>query len=206
MSKANPIPQPIEDLADSLASLPGIGPKLANRLAIYLAVRGESLRDNLIKLLTEVKSQVKECEHCHNLATSNICTICSNEERDPQVVLVVENVLDLLQIERGGDFNGLYFVLGGLISPINGVGPQDLDLKLLLHRVESENVQEVILGLNSSLEAEATSLYVTKQLHNTVSDLKVTRLARGLSAGISLEFVDPTSLSGALSNRVQVGD
>lgn len=206
MSKNNPIPQPIEDLADSLASLPGIGPKLANRLAIYLAVRGESIRDSLIKLLTEVKSGVRECERCHNLSTSDLCAICSDTDRDPTLILVVENVLDLLQIERGGDFHGLYFVLGGLISPINGVGPQDLDLNLLLQRVESENVREVILGLNSSLEAEATSLYVTKQLQTVNPNLKITRLARGLSAGISLEFVDPTSLSGALSNRVEVGN
>lgn len=206
MSKTNPIPQPIEDLADSLASLPGIGPKLANRLAIYLAVRGESLRDNLLRLLTEVKSGVTECEHCHNLSTTELCAICSDPDRDPATILVVENILDLLQIERAGGFEGLYFVLGGLISPINGVGPQDLDLKLLLQRVESENVREVILGLNSSLEAEATALYVSKQLENLNPDLKITRLARGLSAGISLEFVDPTSLSGALSNRVEVGN
>lgn len=205
MSKINPIPQPIEDLAESLANLPGIGPKLANRLAIYLAVRGESLRDNLIKILTEVKSDVRECEHCHNLSSSELCVICQDDDRDRTTVMVVENVLDLLQIERGGDFKGQYFVLGGLISPINGVGPQDLDLNLLQQRVQSEGVREVILGLNSSLEAEATSLYVSKQLQNISPELKITRLARGLSAGISLEFVDPTSLSGALNNRVEVG-
>lgn len=201
MIKSSPIPAIVDDLADSLASLPGIGPKLAGRLAVYLATRGKGVGENLQKLLREVDN-LSICQQCGNIAQGEKCAICSDPQRDDSMLLIVESPLDLVQFERTGEYQGRYVVIGKLISPVNGVTVKDTNIDKLLLQVEISRPSEIILGLSSTVEADATAMYITDHLKQILPDVRITRLARGLSSGVSLEYLDSSSLSGALNNRV----
>lgn len=201
MIKSSPIPAIVDDLADSLASLPGIGPKLAGRLAVYLATRGKGVGENLQKLLREVDN-LSICQQCGNIAQGDKCTICNDSQRDDSLLLIVESPLDLVQFERTGEYQGRYIVIGKLISPVNGVTVKDTNIDKLLLQVELSTPSEIILGLSSTVEADATAMYITDQLKQILPDVRISRLARGLSSGVSLEYLDTSSLSGALNNRV----
>lgn len=195
------LPTPITKLADLLAALPGVGPKQANRLAIHLLGYSPLLAKNLSQQLQEGLDKIQLCTNCGNLAESELCGICANPERDPAVVMVVEGVTDLVALESTSQFSGHYCVLGKLISPLNGVMPDDTNLNLLLARNE---LQEVIFALPATVEGEATIAYISQALQNKTNsnDLKLTKLARGIAKGVNMEYLDPDTLRAALQNRI----
>lgn len=190
---------PISRLIDELNKLPGIGPKTAQRLAYHLVKASLEDVQALANALAEVKSRIGYCSVCGNLTDVNPCFICSSGSRDRTILCVVEQPKDVVAMERSGEFRGLYHVLHGVISPANGVGPDDLRIKPLLGRVSEDGVREVILALNPNVEGEATSLYVAELLRS--SGVRVTRIAYGIPAGGDLEYADDVTLSRALEGR-----
>lgn len=192
----------VEQLAEQFAQLPGIGRKTAHRLALYIV---KMQRDDVVALaraLVNVKDKVKYCTICSNITEADPCPICSNTKRDRTLVCVVEEPTDVLALERTNEFRGLYHVLGGALSPLDGIGPEDLRIRELLHRVSDAGVDEIILALNPNVEGEATTLYLSKLLKPL--GMKITRIARGLPIGTDLEFADEATLSRALEGRVAV--
>jgi recombination protein RecR len=199
------LPAPVQNLINALARLPGIGPKTASRLAFYLLRAPEDLSGQLASALTELKSATGTCKICFNitLAGEERCEICSNEQRADGTICVVEEPMDVLALERTGGFNGRYHVLGGVLSPIEGIGPDDLKIRPLIERVRSGEAKELILATNPSMEGDATALYLRQQLLNL--PVRVTRLARGLPVGGDLEYADQNTLLRALSGRQEMG-
>ena len=198
------LPQPLQDLIDAFESLPGIGPKSASRLAFYLLKAPDYLSENLALALAELKKNTGTCHVCCNitLAGQDVCDICASDQRDDHIICVVEDPLDVLALERTGGFLGRYHVLHGVLSPIDGVGPEDLRIKELMARLDDSKVNEIILATNPSMEGDATALYLQRQF--TDSNIRVTRLARGLPVGSDLEYADANTLLRALAGRQQV--
>ncbi|MBU6423404.1 MAG: recombination mediator RecR [Chloroflexi bacterium] len=191
--------RPLARLIDELSKLPGVGPKTAQRLAYHI-LRGTSIdAESLAAAVRSVKADLRYCSVCFNIAESDPCELCSSSERDQRVVCVVEEPLDVLAIERTGQFRGAYHVLHGAISPVNGVRPDDLRIAELAQRVRSGGVEEVILATNPNLEGEATAMYIAQLLTGTPA--RVTRLARGLPMGGDLEYADEVTVSRALEGR-----
>lgn len=195
-------PAPLQDLIDSFAKLPGIGPKSAQRIAFHLlAVQPEASRQ-LAEAIVDARDKLRFCESCFNLSEDTICHFCSNPRRDPSLICVVEEPRDVVAMERTREFRGLYHVLGGSISPIANVGPDDIRLAELLKRVKEHNVREVIVATNPNIEGEATALYVSKVLRPL--DVTVTRIASGLPVGGDLEYADELTLGRALEGRREI--
>lgn len=194
--------QPIACLIEELSRLPGIGPKTASRLAFYLLRAPEEQVLALAEALAELKSKVVTCERCFNLAESNPCAICRDERRDQTILCVVEEPLDVVALERTGEYHGLYHVLHGAISPVEGVLPEDLRIRELLVRLDREPVEEVVLATNPNSEGEVTAAYIQKQIGRRA--VRVTRLARGLPMGGDLEYADEVTLSRALLGRSEM--
>ena len=192
----------IEQLAEQFAQLPGIGRKTAHRLALYVLKMSHDEVVSLAKALVNVKEKVRYCTICSNITESDPCAICSNTKRERSFICVVEEPHDVLAIEKTNEFKGLYHVLGGALSPLDGIGPDDLKIKELLQRLNSSAIEEVILALNPNVEGEATTLYLSRLLKPL--GLKITRIARGLPVGSDLEFADEATLSRALEGRVAV--
>lgn len=192
----------IEQLAEQFAQLPGIGRKTAHRLALYVVKMQREEVVTLARALVNVKDKVRYCSVCSNITESDPCPICSNAKRDRSVICVVEDPTDVLALERTNEFRGLYHVLGGALSPLDGIGPEDLRIKELLRRLADAKVDEIILALNPDVEGEATTLYLSKLLKPL--GMKVTRIARGLPVGTDLEFADQATLSRALEGRIAV--
>ncbi|MHC1739573.1 MAG: recombination mediator RecR [Anaerolineaceae bacterium] len=199
------LPAPLQNLINALSRLPGIGPKTASRLAFYLLRAPEDLSGQLANALTEIKSATGVCKICFNitLAGQDHCEICANSERADGTICVVEEPMDVLAVERTGGFNGRYHVLGGVLSPIEGIGPDDLKIRQLIERVRSGEAKEIILATNPSMEGDATALYLRQQLLNMT--VRVTRLARGLPVGGDLEYADQNTLLRALAGRQEMG-
>lgn len=199
------LPLPIQNLINALERLPGIGPKSASRLAFHILRAPEDLSNQLINALTGLKTATGQCRICFNitLSTQELCDICANDERADGTICVVEDPLDVLALERTGGFHGRYHVLQGVLSPIEGVGPDDLKIKPLLERVRSGEAKEIILATNPSMEGDATALYLRQQM--MVMGVRVTRLARGLPMGGDLEYADQNTLLRALSGRQDMG-
>ncbi|HXG38419.1 MAG TPA: recombination mediator RecR [Bacteroidota bacterium] len=191
----------VEQLAEQFAQLPGIGRKTAHRLALYVLKMEREEVATLAAAILNVKEKVRYCSVCSNITEADPCAICSNTKRDRSVICVVEEPSDVLALERTNEFKGLYHVLGGALSPLDGIGPDDLRVKELLPRIQN-GVEEVILALNPNVEGEATTLYLSKLLKPL--GVKVTRIARGLPMGSDLEFADEATLSRALEGRVVV--
>jgi len=189
----------IDELTNELARLPGIGRKTALRLTYHLLRQPAAQSRRLAEALVTLTERVRQCDRCHNLTESPLCGLCADPRRDGTLVCVVEEASDIASIERAGEFRGLYHVLGGRLSPLDGVGPDDLTIGSLLARIEPEGVKEVILATNPSLEGEATALYVQRQL--TGRAVRVTRIARGLPVGGDLEYADGVTIAQALSAR-----
>jgi recombination protein RecR len=192
----------IEQLAEQFAQLPGIGRKTAHRLALYVV---KMQRDDVVTLaraLVNVKDKVRYCTICSNITEIDPCPICSNTKRDRSVLCVVQEPTDVLALERTNEYRGLYHVLGGALSPLDGIGPEELRIRELLHRVSDTGVEEIILALNPNVEGEATTLYLSKLLKPL--GMKITRIARGLPVGTDLEFADEATLSRALEGRIAV--
>lgn len=191
--------RPLARLIDELSKLPGVGPKTAQRLAYYILRSPLAEAEALAAAVRSVKTDLRYCSVCFNIAESDPCALCSSDEREQRVVCVVEEPLDVLAIERTGQYRGVYHVLGGAISPVNGVRPDDLRIADLAARVRTGGVDEVILATNPNLEGEATAMYVAQLLANMPA--RVTRLARGLPMGGDLEYADEVTVSRALEGR-----
>jgi recombination protein RecR len=193
---------PLARLIDEFHKLPGIGPKSAQRLAYYLLRMPPAEAQALASAILEVKERVTLCSICQNVTEVDPCRVCSDDRRDRATICVVEEPLDILALERSGSYRGLYHVLHGAISPMDGIGPEDLKVSELLQRLRGDSVTEIILATNPNLEGEATSMYLTRLLKPVV--VKVTRLARGLPVGGDLEYADDVTLARALEGRQEV--
>ncbi len=191
--------RPLARLIDELSKLPGVGPKTAQRLAYHILRSSSTDADSLAKAVRSVKSDLLYCSVCFNIAETDPCSLCSSDERDQSVVCVVEEPLDVLAVERTGQFKGVYHVLGGAISPVNGVRPDDLRITELAGRVRTRGIAEVILATNPDLEGEATAMYIAQLLAG--ASARVTRLARGLPMGGDLEYADELTVSRAQEGR-----
>lgn len=189
----------IDDLASELAKLPGIGRKTALRLTYHLLKQPAEQSRRLAEALSTLSERVHPCERCFNLTDVELCAICSDPRRDAAVICVVEEASDISAIERAGEFRGLYHVLGGRLSPLDGVGPESLHIEDLVRRVADAPIREVILATNPSLEGEATALYVQRQL--ATQPVTVTRIARGIPVGGDLEYADGVTIAQALAAR-----
>ena len=195
-------PAPVAKLIDAFHKLPGIGPKSAQRLTYHMLRIPPEEASALAQAIIELKEKTVLCSVCQNVTESDLCNVCRDESRDRTLICVVEEPLDTLAVERTGGFHGLYHVLHGVISPMDGVGPEDLKVNELLARLRGGAVTEVIMATNPNLEGEATSMYISRLL--TPMGIRVTRLARGLPMGSDLEYADEVTLSRALENRQDV--
>ena len=195
-------PESLNNLINSLKKLPSIGEKSAERLAFAIMNFDEEeilLFSNSIK---DVKSKIKKCSVCGNITENEICDICLNEERDKTVICVVEDSKNIITLEKMGTYNGKYHVLNGLISPINGKGPKDIEIDSLIQKVNNNDIKEVITAISPTLEGETTALYISKLLENT--KVIVSRIAYGIPMGADMEYLDPMTLSMALNNRNKI--
>ncbi|HXC77852.1 MAG TPA: recombination mediator RecR [Candidatus Acidoferrum sp.] len=193
------LPEPLERLIQELSRLPGIGPKTAQRLAFHLLRADRQRAESLAIAIGDVKARIGFCERCYNIAEGSLCAICMSTRRDATVLCVVESALDVLAVERTSEFNGLYFVLHGVISPIDGIGPDQLHMPHLLERVRSEEVVEVIVATDADIEGEATAVYLQRAL--LPLGVTVTRPAHGLPDGGDLEYADELTLARAMAGR-----
>ncbi len=194
-------PEAIENLISKLSVLPSVGPKTAERYAFYLLRQSNEKLKSLAEAIRELKEKTLVCSSCLAISEKNPCSICSDLNRLKEIICVVENTQDLLSLEATKQYHGQYFVLGGLINTIEDVKPSDLNIELLLKRIDKEKIKEVILALNFNLEGETTSLYLSKILAGKV---KISRLAKGLPAGSDLEYADETTLASALKYRNEI--
>jgi recombination protein RecR len=195
------LPPPVQNLVNALERLPGIGPKSASRLAFYLLRAPEEIPLELARALQEIKSGTALCRVCFNITMSNkdMCEICSDPRRDPEMICVVEEPMDVLVLENTGGYQGRYHVLHGLLSPIEGITPEDIKIKPLIEKVREGGIREVILATNPSMEGDATALYL--QRHIQPFNVRITRLARGLPVGGDIEYADQNTLLRALAGR-----
>ena len=189
----------IEAAVDQMATLPGIGRRTALRLVLHLLARDEERVRDFAEALVAMKEGVRPCAECHNPTESSPCNLCASPKRDRGILCIVEDVRDLLALEAIGEYRGLYHVLGGIISPMDGVGPADLNVESLVERVQRTSVREVILALPSSMEGDTTAFYVAKRLKDP--SILITTLARGVSVGEALQYADEATLSSSLLNR-----
>ncbi len=190
----------IEEAVKEIAGLPGIGKKTALRLALFLLKAPEEQTVRLTDSLTKLRSQMRYCPHCHYVADETLCSICASPNRDPSVLCVVENIQDVLAIENTAQYRGLYHVLGGVISPVAGVGPDQLNVADLVQRVQQQQLQEVIFALSATIEGDTTAFYITKKLQG--SGAKVSTIARGVAVGGELEYTDEITLGKSITGRV----
>jgi recombination protein RecR len=199
------LPAPIQDLVNAFSRLPGIGPKTASRLTFYLLTASDDLSQDLAAALSALKTETTYCQTCFNITVTGRvqCEICSNPDRDQDVICVVEEPLDVLALERTDGFHGRYHVLHGALSPIEGISPEDLKIRELVTRVHGESIQEIILATNPSLEGDATAMYLRQQFSSL--PVRITRLARGLPVGGDLEYADQQTLLKALAGRQEMG-
>lgn len=197
-----PTAEPVSRLIDELHKLPGIGPKTAQRLTYHLIRMPEDEARSLAEAILAVKDKIVLCSVCQNITDADPCAICRNEQRDRSTICVVEEPLDILALERTHEYNGLYHVLHGVISPMDGIGPDDLKIKELLDRLQNGAVTEVILASNPNLEGEATAMYIQRLI--APLGIGVSRLARGLPFGSDLEYADDVTLTRALQERHEV--
>lgn len=191
--------QLLERAVEAFSQLPGVGRKTALRLVLHLLRQSTEDVDNFADAVIRVKHDVKYCKVCHNISDNEVCSICSDPRRDASVVCVVENIQDVMAIENTQQFHGLYHVLGGIISPMDGIGPHDLEIESLVQRVEEGTVKEIILALASTMEGDTTNFYISRKLKDT--GVKLSVIARGISVGDELEYTDEVTLGRSILNR-----
>ncbi len=184
-----------------MSSLPGIGRKTALRLVLNLLRRTPEEVDSFAGAMTRLRHEVRYCRCCHNLSDSDLCPVCSSHSRDRHLICVVENVQDVMSVENTGQYNGLYHVLGGVISPIDGIGPGDLEIDSLVARIEPENIREVIFALPATMEGDTTNFYIYRRLTGT--GVRVSQIARGVAVGNELEYTDEITLGRSIVNRTE---
>ena len=195
-------PSSLNNLIESLKKLPGIGEKSAERLAFAIMKMSLDEATNFSSSILDVKNNIKKCKICGNITEKEICDICSNKDRDNSIICVVEDSRNINSIEKIGSYFGKYHVLNGLISPMDGIGPDDININELVNRVKEDNVKEVIIAISPTLEGETTSLYISKILEK--ENVLVTKIAYGIPVGADMEYLDPMTLSMALSNRNKI--
>ena len=195
----------LENAVDEFAKLPGIGRKTALRLVLHLLRQEPDRAVRLGESMIKLRQDVKYCKSCFNICDTEVCSICSDERRDPSLICVVENIKEVMIVERTRQFHGLYHVLGGLISPMEGIWPQQLQIESLIERVKKGNTKEVILALSTTMEGDTTDFYIFRKL-SQFPDVKVTTLARGVSVGDEIEYADEITLGKSISNRVLFSD
>lgn len=191
--------QLLERAVEAFSQLPGVGRKTALRLVLHLLRQSTEDVDSFADAVIRVKHDVKYCKVCHNISDNEMCSICSDPRRDGSVVCVVENIQDVMAIENTQQFHGLYHVLGGIISPMDGIGPHDLEIESLVERVEEGTVKEIILALASTMEGDTTNFYISRKLKDT--GVKLSVIARGISVGDELEYTDEVTLGRSILNR-----
>jgi recombination protein RecR len=193
----------IEQAVEAFAQLPGVGKKTALRYALHVIKNDEQFANLLQQSISKLKTDLKFCKQCHNISEQEVCDICLNPIRDQQTICVVQDYRDVLAIENTGLYKGLYHVLGGLISPIDGIGPQNLNMDSLVEKCGSEKIQELILALNGTMEGETTAFYVFKRV--SAFQLKMSTIARGIAVGEELEYTDEVTLGRSITNRIPFG-
>ncbi len=194
----------LENAVDELSALPGVGRKTALRLSLYLLRREPEYAERLGSALQALRRDVKYCRTCHNICDTDLCDICADTSRDRSTVCVVENVKDVMTVENTAQFRGLYHVLGGIISPIDGIGPADLEIDSLVKRVAEGEVREVVLALSTTMEGDTTNFFIYRKL--SAYSVRVTVIARGVSIGDELEYADEVTLGRSILNRVEFND
>ncbi len=192
----------LDKAVEQFASLPGIGRKTALKFVLHLLKKNAADVDAFLQSIADLKRNIRECRICHNIADDDLCEICADRKRDTSVVCVVENIKDILSIEATSQYNGLYHVLGGIISPMDGIGPADLTIASLLARTEQEPVQEIIFALSATIEGDTTAYYIFKKLKNK-ENLIISTIAKGISIGNNLEYTDELTLGRSIVNRVR---
>ncbi|WP_251620675.1 recombination mediator RecR [Odoribacter lunatus] len=195
----------LDNAVEQFASLPGIGRKTALKFVLHLLKKSPEEVTAFIQSLDDLKKNIKECRKCHNMADSELCEICTDPQRDPHTICVVENLKDILSIEATGQYHGLYHVLGGIISPIDGIGPSDLHIDSLLQRIENEDIQEIIFALSATIEGDTTGYFIYKRLKNH-ENLTISTIAKGISVGNDLEYTDELTLGRSILNRIAFGE
>lgn len=192
----------LEAAVDAFASLPGIGRKTALRLVLHLLRQEDSHVENFGKLLTTLKQDIRYCRICHNISDTEVCSICQDQSRDRTKLCVVENILDVMAIENTMQYNGLYHILGGIISPMDGIGPADLEIASLVERAKSGEFSEIIFALSPTMEGDTTAFFISRQLSGV--NVKLSVIARGIAVGNSLEYADELSLGRSIINRTKM--
>jgi recombination protein RecR len=190
----------VESAVNEFSRLPGIGKKTALRLALYLLKKDLPFADALGNAIIKMRKEVQFCQICHNISDSEVCEICASEKRQKNTICVVEDIRDVMAIENTGQYSGVYHILGGIISPMNGVGPNDLNIESLVQRASAGNITEVIMALSTTIEGDTTNFYIYKKLKNL--DIKVTTIARGIAVGDELEYADEVTLGRSILNRM----
>lgn len=190
----------LENAVSEFAKLPGIGRKTALRLVLYLLKQSESDVELFGNTFIRLRKEIVYCKVCHNISDTETCHICANPSRDAQTICVVENIKDVMSIENTQQYKGLYHVLGGIISPMDGIGPNDLEIESLVQRVQEEEIKEVVLALSTTMEGDTTNFYIFRKL--SPSRVKITTIARGVAIGDELEYADEVTLGRAIVNRV----
>ncbi len=190
----------LEKAVNEMAQLPGIGKRTALRLVLHLLKQPKEQTQFLSEALTKMREEIKFCKGCHNISDKEICEICANENRNHQIICVVEDVRDVMAIENTGQFKGIYHVLGGKISPIDGVGPSQLNIVSLVEKVKTQSVKEIIFALSSTMEGDTTNFYIYRQIKDL--ELKTSTIARGIAVGDELEYADEITLGRSILNRI----
>ncbi len=192
----------LEKAIEEIALLPGIGKRTALRLALHLLKQPQSQTTDLATALVNLKTKVKQCQSCHNISDQDICEICKDKSRDHSIICIVEDVRDVMAIENTEQFKGIYHVLGGKISPMEGVGPHQLNIETLVSKIKLGKVSEIIFALSSTMEGDTTNFYIYKQLQSSGHQLKTSTIARGISIGDELEYADEVTLGRSILQRV----
>jgi recombination protein RecR len=194
--------QLLENAVNEFAKLPGIGKKTALRLVLHLLKQEENNVQQFSEVIAKMRNEIKFCQRCYNVADGDICSICANSMRKQETICVVENIRDVIAIESTQQFNGTYHVLGGIISPLDGVGPDQLNIESLINRVQKEKTEEIIFALNPNIQGDTTIYYIQKKLQNT--NIQITTIARGIAFGGELEYADEMTLARSLQNRLPI--
>ncbi|PTX19336.1 DNA replication and repair protein RecR [Pontibacter mucosus] len=193
----------IENAVEELAKLPGVGRKTALRLALHMLKHESEDTFSLAEALVKMRTEIKHCKHCHNISDTEVCSICSNPLRDRSMLCVVSDIRDVIAIENTAQYKGLYHVLGGVISPIEGIGPSDLYIDALLERLPGSEVKEILLAISPTMEGDTTAFYLTRKLRDF--DLRITTIARGVPVGGELEYTDEVTLGRSIVERTAYG-
>lgn len=186
-----------------MASLPGVGRRTALRLVLHLLRQKEQDVEAFSGSFLRLKKEVVYCRECHNISDSELCPICASTRRDHSTICIVENVQDVMSIENTGQYNGVYHVLGGIISPMEGVGPKDIEIDSLIDRISKEDISEIILALPTTMEGDTTNFYIYRRLQNAGAEIKISQIARGVAVGNQLEYTDEITLGRSIINRTE---